>query len=318
MSIAGNIAAEKLRARINVPGKVLVAPGVYDGLSARMALALGFEALYIVMTLLFINSDHIADKYQSGACASMSMLGYADLGLATFNDMTRIAETVANLSPTTPVIADADTGYGGPVMVARTVKSYARAGIAALHLEDQVQEKRCGQLFGKQLVNRETWYSRLRAAVDARDSIGSTMLIIARTDSRESLGFDEAVERLKGAAALGVDAVFLEAIQSHKEAREACEQLKGTPMLLNMVARGVTPDTSVEKAEQLGFRIMIFPGACIERAVAGALDGLRDLQVQGRQVSHCALGPREIFKMCGLQECIDVDKRAQGRAFDKI
>lgn len=239
----------------------------------------------------------------------MSMLGYANLGLATFNDMTKIAETVSNLSPTTPFIANADTGYGGSIMVARTVKAYARAGVAALHMEDQVQEKRCGQLFGKQLVGRETWYSRLRAAVDARDSIGSKMLIIARTDARESIGFDEAVERLKGAVALGVDAVFLEAIQSREEAKEACDQLKRTLMLLNMVARGVTPGTSIEQAEEVGFRIMIFPGACIERAVAGALDGLRDLQVKGRQISDRALGPRENFGVCGLQECIDMDKR---------
>lgn len=248
----------------------------------------------------------------------MSKLGYADLGMATFNDMAETAETISNLDPTVPIIADADTGYGGPIMVDRTVKAYARAGVAALHLEDQVQEKRCGQLLGKQIVERDIWYSRLRAAIDARNSIGSKMLIIARTDSRESQGFEEAVERLKGAVELGVDMLFLEALQSHEEAGKACEALRGTPMLLNMVAGGVTPTTSAEEAASMGFSLMLFPGACMYQAVTGALTGLRDLKETGRQIPGQGESPKSIFRMCGLDECMAIDKNAQGKAFNVI
>src|ERR1700751_912400 len=112
----------------------------------------------------------------------MSRLGGADLGMATLNDMKSNAEMIASLDPSVPLIADADTGYGGPIMVTRTVTQYARAGVAALHIEDQVQEKRCGHLLGKQIVEREVYYGRLRAAVAARDALQSDMLIIARTD----------------------------------------------------------------------------------------------------------------------------------------
>ena len=169
-------AAARLRALLSEPTHMIVAPGVYDGLTARLALAQGFECLYM-----------------TGAGTTMSRLGQADLGIATQSDMASNAAMIASLDPSIPVIADADTGYGGPIMVARTVQTYARAGVAGLHIEDQVQEKRCGHLAGKQLVDRDVFYSRLRAAVKARDEMGSEMLIIARTDARAGAGWDEAL-----------------------------------------------------------------------------------------------------------------------------
>ncbi|KAI4794635.1 Phosphoenolpyruvate/pyruvate domain-containing protein, partial [Aureobasidium sp. EXF-8845] len=221
--------AKQLRELMNKQDHIIVAPGVYDGLSARIALAAGAECLYM-----------------TGAGTNMSRLGTADLGIATLNDMLSNASTIASLSPSTPVIADADTGYGGPIMVARTTRAYALAGIAALHIEDQVQEKRCGHLVGKQCVSREVYYARLRAAVKTRDEMESQMLVIARTDARADLGFEEAVERLKGAVECGVDALFLEALQSEEECEKAVKIFAPTPVLLNMVPGGKTPQMGVK------------------------------------------------------------------------
>ena len=146
----------------------------------------------------------------------MSRLGMADLGLTTFTDMHANAAMIASIDLSVPVIADADTGYGGPINVANTVRAYARSGVAGMHIEDQVQEKRCGHLSGKLLVSREVYYNRLRAACKARDESGSGIVIIARSDAAAGKdvdgngGFDEAVARLTKAAEIGVDALFFE------------------------------------------------------------------------------------------------------------
>lgn len=208
--------AKRFREMLADPNKLIALPGVQDGLSARLANAVGFDGIYM-----------------TGAGTSMAKLGWPDLGLATLNDMYENASMIASLDPDVPVVADADTGYGGPIMVTRTVTKYARAGIAALHIEDQVQEKRCGHLLGKELVSRETYYSKLHAAVAARDSLQSDICIIARTDSRQSLGFDEAVERLKEAVKIGVDIVFLEALQTKEECEKVIKEFAGFPVLLN-------------------------------------------------------------------------------------
>lgn len=258
---------------------------------------------------------------KTGAGTSISRMGWADLGIAQFNDMVANAAMIASLNPTVPLIADADTGYGGPIMVSRTITQYARAGVAALHIEDQVQQKRCGHLLGKQLVDRETYYARLRAAVTSRDQIGSDMLIIARTDARQSLGFDEAVERLQGAVDIGVDVVFLEAMTSKEEAAKVCQIFKktNTPCLLNMVAGGVTPDFSVEEARQMGFKIIIHPSACatpLVRSVASALKELKETGVAAEDPKDPLFGsPRKVFELAGLQECIDLDTQAGGTSY---
>ena len=169
-SLAPFSGATRLRSLLADPHTTVAAPGVYDGLTARIALAAGHEALYM-----------------TGAGTSLSRLGIADLGLATQDVMVSNAATIAALRPGIPVIADADTGYGGPLQVSRTVALYARAGVAALHLEDQVEQKRCGHLLGKELVEREVWWSKLRAAVRARNEVigREGMMIFARTDARQ-------------------------------------------------------------------------------------------------------------------------------------
>lgn len=226
---------------------------------------------------------------------------------------------IASLNPAVPVIADADTGYGGPVMVSRTVIKYAHAGVAALHIEDQVQQKRCGHLLGKQLVDRETYYARLRAAVRTRNEIGSDMLIIARTDARQSFGFDEAVERLQEAVRIGVDAVFFEAMETEDEAAKVCKIFGKTPALLNMVPGAVTPTMSVDRARQLGFRIMIHPGICFEPIIKAVRNELETLQKTGLcSQDNASAGVKNAFNLAGLQECIALDMEAGGNSYSSV
>lgn len=227
------------------------------------------------------------------------------------------------------------SGYA--LIVACLLRSSHLTGVAALHLEDQVQSKRCGHLMGKQIVPREEFYSRIRAAKAARDACGSEMLIIARTDARagelvgagaESVNghsieesaemkYQEAVERLKGAREAGADVLFFEAATSKDEARRACQDLAPTPMLLNMVPEGVTPNMSVVEAQECGFRIMIFPTACIEGVLRGCGDELTRLRKEGAMKGDNK-GIRVAFDLCGLQEAVDVDKAAGGEAYGQV
>jgi 2-methylisocitrate lyase-like PEP mutase family enzyme len=176
-SLAPLTGAATLRRLLSDRTTTVLAPGIYDGLTARIALSTGHHALYM-----------------TGAGTSLSRLGLADLGLTTQTIMLSTLASITALSPATPVIADADTGYGGNVQVSRTVAMYARAGCAALHIEDQVEQKRCGHLLGKELVEREVWWGKLRAAVRARDAVTpggegagrrEGMMIFARTDARQ-------------------------------------------------------------------------------------------------------------------------------------
>ncbi|KAK5085531.1 hypothetical protein LTR05_004816 [Lithohypha guttulata] len=278
MATAPFTGAKRLRELLSDESKIVVAPGVFDGFTARLALQAGFDALYMN------------------------------------------AAMIASLNPSVPVIADADTGYGGPIMVSRTVAQYARAGVAALHIEDQVQQKRCGHLLGKQLVDRETYYARLRAAVKTRNDIGSDMLIIARTDARQSYGFDEAVARLEEAVKIGVDVVFFEAMDLEDEAAKVCQIFKGKAApFLNMVPGGTTPNMSVEKAQQLGFKIMIHPVILfkpIMDAVTAELATLKTTGLCGQQ--NAAAGVKDAFNLAGLQECMQLDEIAGGQAYSGV
>jgi 2-methylisocitrate lyase-like PEP mutase family enzyme len=170
----------------------------------------------------------------SGAATTASRLGQPDLAIATLNDFVQSAQMVCSLDPTCPVIADADTGFGGPAMVARTVTQYARSGVAGLHIEDQVQTKRCGHLLGKQVVSREEFVTRIRAAVIARDSIpgGSDFVIIGRTDSAQVLGMEEAIMRLKLAADAGADVCFIEGVKSKELLESTVKALAPKPVSL--------------------------------------------------------------------------------------
>ncbi|KAJ5888387.1 Carboxyvinyl-carboxyphosphonate phosphorylmutase [Penicillium taxi] len=294
-----NTSARNLRRMLEDPNGFVMAPGVYDGLSARMALAAGFEALYM-----------------TGAGTAASVHGQADLGICTLNDMRNNAEMLANLSPSTPLIADADTGYGGPIMVARTTEQYARSGVAGFHIEDQVQTKRCGHLSGKLLVDTDTYTSRIRAAVQARQRMGSDIVVIARTDSLQSLGYEESVARLKAARDAGADVGFLEGISSREMARQAVQDLAPWPLVLNMVEHGSTPSISAAEAREIGFRIIIYPFATIGPALTAMREGLEKLKKLGLPDLPKELTPQMLFRVCGLDESVKLDAEAGGVSFD--
>ena len=186
-------------------------------------------------------------------------------------------------------------------------------------MRNQVQEKRCGHLMGKEIVDREIYYGRLRAAVHTRNELQSDMMIIARTDARQTYGFDEAIERLKEAVKLGVDIVFFEALQSHEEAKKVCQIMGDVPVLLNMVPGGTTPNMTVEEAKEIGFRIMIFPGICLAAVATSVAIALGELHGEHEAPqTHGNGGVKSLFNICGLQDCIDLDIRAGGKAYTDV
>ncbi|KAL4880547.1 Pyruvate/Phosphoenolpyruvate kinase-like domain-containing protein [Aspergillus karnatakaensis] len=280
---------------------IVVAPGVYDGFSARIALEVGFDCLYM-----------------TGAGTSASKLGQADLGFATLNDMREHAEMIANLETSTPLIADADTGYGGPNMVARTIAQYHRSGVAGLHIEDQIQTKRCGHLGGKQVIPVDVFVSRITAAVASRKALGSDIVIIARTDALQTDGFDEAIVRLKAAAQAGADVAFLEGVTNEDEAREVCRLLAPTPVLLNMVENGATPSWTPEKAKELGFKIIIFPFAAIAPAYDAIRNTYRQIKESGSTGIDTGFTPKKLFTIVGLKEATAIDVAAGGDLYEKV
>ncbi|KAJ7125169.1 Phosphoenolpyruvate/pyruvate domain-containing protein [Mycena epipterygia] len=295
--------ATRLRQLLARPG-IITAPGICDGISARCAIEAGFECLY-----------------QSGAATTASRLGQPDLAIATLNDFVGAAEMVCSLDPTVPVIADADTGFGGPAMVARTVTKYARAGVAGLHIEDQVQTKRCGHLLGKQVVSREEFVTRIRAAVLARDQIpgGSDFVIIGRTDSAQVLGMEEAVTRLKLASDAGADVCFIEGVKTKQLLEHTVAALAPKPVLVNVISGGLTPSFTSQEAEASGAKIIIFSLVSCVPMVHALRAAMKSLRETGTDFSSAqGMGPREFFEVMGLHEVVALDSKAGGSAFVSI
>ncbi|MEM5384881.1 oxaloacetate decarboxylase [Paraburkholderia phymatum] len=231
----------------------VLAPGVYDALSALIAEQAGFDALYL-----------------SGASIAYTRLGRSDVGLTTF---TEVADTLARITERVglPVIVDGDTGFGNALNVKRTVRGFERAGAAMIQLEDQTFPKRCGHLDGKSVIPAVEMCGKLRAALDAREHRDT--LILARTDSLAVEGLDAALERAERYLETGVDALFIEALRSAEQLDAACARFASrTPLLANMVEGGKTPVLSAEALAARGFRIVIFPGGAA-RAVAHTLQG---------------------------------------------
>ncbi len=243
--------AASLRALLRA-GKMIVAPGAIDGITGRAIDRAGFQAAYM-----------------TGAGTSMT-LGYPDYGLITMSEMVANATRIVN-SISIPLISDADTGYGNELNVFRTVQEFERAGVAAIHIEDQVFPKRCGHLDSKEVTSREDYIAKIRAAAAARKS--KDFVIIARTDSRAVLGLDEAVARGRLALANGADIVFLEAPQSIEEVA-SIPKLIGGPCLLNVVRGGKTPDLPLDDAQSMGYVIAILPGLLLGSIITACDDAL--------------------------------------------
>ncbi|KAI0941639.1 hypothetical protein AcW1_003475 [Taiwanofungus camphoratus] len=295
--------ATRLRQMLARPG-IVIAPGICDGISARCALEAGFDCLY-----------------QSGAATTASRLGMPDLAIATLNDFVQSAQMVCSLDPTVPVIADADTGFGGPANVARTVTQYVRAGVAGMHIEDQVQTKRCGHLMGKQVVSREEFITRIRAAVIARDSIpgGSDFVIIGRTDSAQVLGMEEAVTRLKLAADAGADVCFIEGVKTADLLKSTVEALAPKPVLVNVISGGLTPSFTCQEAEAMGAKIIIFSLVSCVAAVHGIRAAMQSLKKTGTDFSSAkGMDPKAFFEVMGLDDVVRLDAQAGGKAFQVV
>ena len=280
-----------LKARLARP-EILLAPGVYDALSAALAEQAGFEALYL-----------------SGASIAYTALGRSDVGLTTF---TEVSEKVAQLRDRVqvPLIVDADTGFGNALNTERTVRGFERCGANILQLEDQSFPKRCGHLDGKSLVSTQEMVGKIKAATDARHSTDT--LIMARTDAVAVEGFDAAIERAERYLEAGADILFIEAVRSDEQMQIVNKRFAGrVPLLANMVEGGKTPVKSAEELQAIGYSIAIFPGGTV-RAVAHLLQNYYgSLKATGstRAFQHAMLDFDGLNAVIGTPELLARGKR---------
>ena len=240
----------------------VVAPGAFNALFAKIIVEAGFPAVYL-----------------SGAGVANSLLGLPDLGILTQTEMAGIADRVCQ-AVDVPVIADGDTGYGGVHNVARTIQLYERAGVAAIQLEDQAFPKKCGHFEGKEVVAPEEMLQRIYAAREARSSPDG-ILIIARTDARAPLGFDEAIDRARRYGEAGADILFVEAPRSHEELARVGAELSEFRLMANMVEFGKTPLLPADELAELGYSLVIYPGALTRTIVPAARAVLAELAETG-------------------------------------
>jgi len=279
--------ASKLRAMLKQDG-MIVAPGAYDCITARTIAQAGFSAVYM-----------------TGA-GTAATLGYPDYGLVTMSEMADNAGRIANCVDV-PVIADADTGYGNELNTTRTVREYERRGVAGLHIEDQGFPKKCGHLDNKMIVPLDEYLAKIRAAVATRHN--PDFLIIARTDSRAPLGFEEAIRRANASLAAGADMAFVEAPQTVEEVASVPKLVKG-PCLFNNVWRGKSPDIAFDDAQRMGYKVTIVPGMLF-KAVIGVCDAtLKEMKAKGRHPTlDTGMTVRDAFRRVGADEWDAVSER---------
>jgi 2-methylisocitrate lyase-like PEP mutase family enzyme len=281
-----------LRARLGQP-QILIAPGVYDGLTAAIATDAGFEALYL-----------------SGAAVAYTRLGRPDIGLSTASEM---ADTMALIADRTdlPVIMDADTGFGNALNARRTILTYERAGAAAVQIEDQTYPKRCGHLSDKSLISAVEMVGKIAAMADARRQ---DTLIIARTDAIAVEGIDAAIDRAGRYIDAGADVLFIEAPRNQAELGRIASTFKGkVPLLANMVEGGATPISSAQTLQDLGFDIVIFPGGIVRSLARTAHDYYHSLKQAG---SNTPFADR-MYDFDGLNAVLGTpDMLAMGKRFD--
>lgn len=269
---------------------IIVAPGAYDALGAKLIGHMGFEAVYA-----------------TGAGISAGFLAEPDLGLVTMTEQLTQARNIVN-AVDIPVICDADTGYGDIINVMRTVREFERAGVAAIHIEDQEMPKRCGHLEGIRLIGQEDMVAKLRAAKEARESQDFT--IIARTDARSVYGLEAALERGRAYIEAGADGLFIEAPENIEEVKIIARTFSGVPLLLNRGGKK-TPPLSVAQAEELGFKIIIYPGDLQRAAAKAMLNTLEVLKKEGNTASiqQNMLSFDERFELLGIEKYYDLERR---------
>ena len=271
-------------------GPVLL-PGCYDALGARLVEQAGFDGVYM-----------------TGFGTAASLLGRPDVGLLGLAEMVdnarRIVDAVA-----VPVVADADTGYGNPINAIHTVRSFERAGVAAIHLEDQVTPKRCGHMEDKEVVPVAEFAAKIRAAVDARDS--EDFLIIARTDARAPMGLDEARRRADAAVEAGADVLFIEALRNREEIETIAAEYGNTPLLHNWVEGGKSPSLTYSELAELEFALVIMPITVLLAAVGAVRSVLAAVKADGSPVNVEGTIPAfaDFTELIGLAEINQLEHR---------
>ena len=277
----------KFRQLLNQPG-IIQAPGSYDCLTAKLIQQAGFPAVYM-----------------TGAGTSVAQLGYPDLGLATMTDMITNAASITDILDV-PLIADADTGYGGILNVRRTVRQYERAGVAAIHIEDQEMPKRCGHLDDKKVVSTEDMVQKIRAAVDARTDDDFT--IIVRTDSIAVTGWEDAMVRCEEYIKAGADALFVEALRTPEEVEQVGKNIS-VPLLYNFVESGKSPLLSAADLEKFGFKIVIYPASAllaVTRVVEKIMAQLKETGTTAHLIDDM-VSLEACFEVVGLSEMLAED-----------
>jgi carboxyvinyl-carboxyphosphonate phosphorylmutase len=282
--------AARLRALLE-SGEMIVAPGAFDPLSARLVEEAGFPAVYM-----------------TGFGTSAALIGRPDVGLLTMTEMAGNAGRIAACVDI-PVIADADTGYGNPLNVIRTVGAYEAAGVAGIHIEDQVAPKKCGHMEGKLVIPAQEMAAKVRAAVEARTQ--PEFVIIARTDARAVEGLERALHRARLYREAGADALFIEALTSEAEAEEAVRAFPGVPLLFNWAEGGKTPPIGLDRLRELGYRIVIFPIGTLLAATGAMRRILREIARAGTPAAAMHESPTfaEFVDFIGLPEVREAEQR---------
>jgi 2-methylisocitrate lyase-like PEP mutase family enzyme len=272
-------------------GQTIVAPGAFGPLAARLVEEAGFPAVYM-----------------TGFGTSAALLGRPDVGLLTMTEMADNAGRIAACVDI-PVIADADTGYGNPLNVMRTVGAYEAAGVAGLHIEDQVAPKKCGHMDGKQVITAHEMAQKVRAAVEARAN--PDFVIIARTDARAVEGLERALERAALYREAGADVLFIEAVVTEEEAAAAARAFPGVPLLFNWAEGGKTPPISLPRLRELGYQIVIFPISTLLAATAAMRGILQEIAGAGTPADLLRDLPSfgEFVDFIGLPQVREVEQR---------
>jgi 2-methylisocitrate lyase-like PEP mutase family enzyme len=272
-------------------GTCIVAPGVADALAARLVALEGFDAVYM-----------------TGFGTSLTRLGVSDVGLLTATEMVDNAARIVDASGL-PVIADADTGYGNPINTRRTIRDYERAGVAGVHIEDQVWPKRCGHLAGKRVIPTAEMVAKIRSACDARNDADFT--VIARCDAIAVEGLEAALERGERYREAGADMLFIEAPVGRAEVERVAKHFTGVPLLYNMAASGKTPDLPADELGRLGFTLAIYPNWVILAAIPAMQALLRELKSKGSiaDARNRATTFKEFTEIAGLPEIQKLEAR---------
>ena len=273
--------AQKLREVLVAPGLEVV-PGCFDALSAKLAADAGFKATFM-----------------SGFAVSAARLGQPDTGLISFGEMLDNLRNCVSGAARIPLIGDGDTGYGNALNVQRTVVEYARAGAAAVMIEDQVSPKKCGHTRGKHVIAREEAQMKIRAAVDARRD--ADILILARTDARAVHGFDEALERCCDFETEGADIIFLEAPENQMEMRRFCEAMR-KPCMANMVPGGKTPILSPQELQNVGYKLALYPVMLMSAAIAAMQAALAALRPESKKAFPPSVSFAELQQVVGFPD----------------